>query len=621
MSSIARPLARLLSGRPDAPAYSHHYTVTPTNFLILPEAKQQRRLNEFFELLRMLQGRTVITLGRVPLTVRYGGTDTRMEVLEVQVGTVDPLEDTLERLGFSYTIDEPHLQPRLTAEGVRDFQCVLGGQSGRTVWGRAYTIYGAPSILPPAWLHGVFSTFHRLQVHLTPVRPEDALRKMETRELLYSGVRTSKADIQKKLQDIRTLKQDIELGNTSVFTFVLNGFVFASSRGELLRRHRTVRRNASAMNVRLTTSYGMQRRLVSGQAGASWLGSISSMHILYPFASSDMLEVPNGIPLGRNADTRGPVIYDADQRKNHNIFTAGTTGSGKSFTNKIILKRFLEKRPGTMCIVIDPQGEYVEHAKYFGLDAIEIEPGRRYGLDPFALFGTPVEAADLIGAAVSAPNEVRREWRAICDDAGTLGGLYDKSSPAAKKYLVDLVRGSVSRVFQGEPGFSDRMIISLKKTDGQEYEGLLILLVLSYAWRRVNELPAGRWKFVLLDEAWRMTKIPQSIRKIGEMARQGRKRSLIFAVSTQQFSDMDRALDDESRLTELFDTKIIMQMSQSAARLTADALELTDAETERITNFRAGMGLLQTSDNSIYLKFEATPDETQTYFNTKAEKE
>ena len=612
---MKNPLRRLC-GAPPPCAYRHSYSITPTNFQRLPESKQRRRLGEFFELLRMLQGAAAITMERVPITIRYGGSGRKMEVMQVMLDSAEPLEDTLERLGFSYTIDEPRTPTVVTSERARDFGCTI---NGTCLLGRAYTIYGAPAVLPPAWIHGVFGTFHRLQTHIKSIRPDDALRKMENRELLYSGTRTGRADIQKKLRDIKTLKQEIELGNTSVFAFVINGFVFASSRRELSDMHRAVQRNVSAMNVRVTSSYGMQGHMVQG-AGASWLGAVGSMHILYPFASSDMLEAPNGIPLGTNADTRGPVIYDVDQRKNHNIFTAGTTGSGKSFTNKIILKRFLEKRPSTMCIVIDPQGEYIEHAGYFGLDAIEVEPGRRYGLDPFALFGTPVEAADLVGAAVNAPNEVRREWRSVCDDAETLGGLYERSSEAAKKYLVDLVRGSASQIFLGEPRFSDRMIISLKKTDGQEYEGLLILLVLSYAWRRVNELPAGRWKFVLLDEAWRMTKIPQSIRKIGEMARQGRKRSLIFAVSTQQFSDMDRALDDESRLTELFDTKIIMQMSQSAARSTADALELTEDETEKITNFRAGTGLLQTSDNSIHLRFEATPDETAAYFNTRAEK-
>ena len=608
-----------LFGEPPRRAYGHAYSITPANFRILPEEKRRRRLAEFFELLKMLEHAATITLERVPMAVggKEGGSQKngdRLDVLRVMLDAADPLDDVLERLGFSYTIDEPRDALTVTAQGVRDFACTINGSP---LYGRAYTVYGAPAVLPPAWIHDVFDTFHRLQVHVAPIRPDDALRKMENRELLYSGVRTSRADIQKKLRDIRALKQELELGNTSAFSFIVNGFVFATSRRELRGLHRTVKRNTRAMNVRVTTSLGRQRHIVRG-GGASWLGAIHSMHVLYPFVSSDMLEAPNGVMLGRNLDTQGPVIYDVNLRKNHNVFTAGTTGSGKSFTNKILLKRFLEKRPDTMCIVIDPQGEYAEHAEYFGLDRVEVSPGQEYGLDPFAMLGSTVEAADLLGAATNAPNQTRREWRSICDTVRSVGELYEASSEASKGYLADLVRGGVSRVFRGAPKFSDRMVISLKETDGQEYEGLLILLVLAYAWRRVNELPAKRWKFVLLDEAWRMTKLDHSIRKIGEMARQGRKRSLIFAVSTQQFSDMDRALDDESRLTELFDTKVIMQMSQSAARVMGAALGLTGSEVERVTNFRSGMGLLQTSDNAVYLRFEATADEAKRHFNTKA---
>ena len=633
---MSRTVLKYVVGESSKQAYKHAYTITPSNFTILPEEKQKRKLADFFDLLRMLQSTATITLERAPITVRMGAgggsggakggektareTESTMEIVQVLLDSSESLDDTLERLGFTYTIDEaPRPSLKVVTDGVRDFTCDMNGMR---LFGRAYSIHGTPSHLQPAWVHSVFRTFHRMQVHVSPVRPDDAMRKMSNRELLYTGVKTSRADIQKKLRDIQSLKKDLELGNTSAFTFIVNGFIFAKTRKELAEINRQVRRNVAAMNVRITSGYGMQRRLVEGTgSGASWLGAIGSMHVLYPFASADMLEAPNGILLGRNQDTSGPVIYDVNLRKNHNVFTCGTTGSGKSFTNKIILKRFLENRPGTPCIIIDPQGEYLPHAEYFGLDAIEVEAGRQYGLDPFDMLDTAVEAADLLGSATGAPNEVRREWRSICDSVHSIAELHDKSTDFAKQYLADLVKGSVSEVFKGKPKFSDRMIISLKKTDGQEYEGLLIMLVLAYAWGRVNELPARRWKFVLLDEAWRMTKMEQSILKIGEMARQGRKRSLIFAVSTQQFSDLDRALADESKLTELFDTKIVMQLSQSAAKAASTALDLTDREMERITNFRPGTGLLQTSGNSVYLKFEATADETSNYFNTKAEKE
>lgn len=259
---FAEPLKRV---------YGHAYLITPANFRILSEEKLRRRLAEFFEMLSMLEHAAAITLERVPIAVgeNNGGQANggRMDVLRVMLDAADPLDAVLERLGFSYTIDEPRDELAVTAQGVRDFACAVDGS---TLYGRAYTVYGVPAVLPPAWVHDVFDTFHRLQVHVAPVRPDDALRKMENRELLYSGVRTSRADIQKKLRDIRSLKQDLELGNTSAFAFTINGFVFAASRRELYGLHRIVKRNTRAMNIRVTTSLGRQRHIVLGWGPRGW---------------------------------------------------------------------------------------------------------------------------------------------------------------------------------------------------------------------------------------------------------------------------------------------------------------------------------------------------------------
>lgn len=95
--------------------------------------------------------------------------------------------------------------------------------------------------------------------------------------------------------------------------------------------------------------------------------------------------------------------------KNHNIFICGSQGSGKSFTSKITTKRFQDKHPNTMCIIIDPQEEYLPHAKYFGLDSVKIEPGKPYGLDPFRLFKEKSEVIDILESFASPPPEVVKQ--------------------------------------------------------------------------------------------------------------------------------------------------------------------------------------------------------------------
>ena len=596
--------------------FEYSYTITPTNFTVLSDDKQQRKLNDFFSLLRSLDKEIMITLERTPITVKHKGKDTKMNVLQVLLDSIDPLDDILEKIGYSFSLDELHQEITMYNESIRMFSV---SNETKQYYGRAYTVYKNPTVLPAAWIHSLFSIFHRLQIHISPISPDKAMSKINNKELLYIDNKSQKADIQKKIADIRRLKHDLELGNNMIFDVTINGFVFADDKPEIIKLHQKIMKNLNSINVRMTSSMGQQQNIIHG-SGVSWIYDIQSTSILYPFSSSDMLEIPNGILLGINKDTDSPVIYDPDFRANHNIFAAGTTGSGKSFTMKIIVKRFLEKRPDIMTVIIDPQGEYLPHAKYFGLDYLEIKPGNQYGLDPFKLFDTPIEAADIIGIVTEAPIEVKKEWRSICDGITNMDELYTKSSENAKKYLEDLVKGSMSEIFKGDIKFSDRMIISLKHLDGQEYEGLFILLSLTYAWKRVNSLPSNQWKFLLLDEAWRMTKLAKSAYKIGEIGRQGRKKSLIFAISTQQFTDLDKSLDDESKLTELFDTKIIMGMSKTAAEKTGMALDLTPDEIERVKNFKPGNGLLQTGTNSIYIKFEGTPDEEKKYFSTTEKK-
>ena len=94
--------------------------------------------------------------------------------------------------------------------------------------------------------------------------------------------------------------------------------------------------------------------------------------ILYSFVSDDMLEMPNGIPLGINMISKGPVIFDIGKRTNYNIAVIGKSGSGKSFTVKILLNRLHQKFPDSHIYVIDPMGEYGTISKFFGMDHLNI---------------------------------------------------------------------------------------------------------------------------------------------------------------------------------------------------------------------------------------------------------
>ncbi len=597
--------------------YKYSYSIKPTNFLILSPEKQQRKLNDFFNLLESTDKEILITLTRNPITVHYKNEDTEMEVLEVLVDSMESLDNSLQQIGFSFSRDgdETHLQLKSVSEGISDFTTYVDDNK---ILGKAYTLERMPSMLPDAWIHRLFEAFHQIQITINPISAEKAMKIAKNKKAVYTQLKSQNSKDEKRMEDILKLVDQVELGLTQLFSFSINGFVFAENHKQLRVLDKKARKKLSSLNTIMTDSYGQQANIVNG-GGISWFGTTESTAIFYPFTSSAMLET-NGFVLGVDR-YKSPVIYDPKYRKNHNIFTCGTMGSGKSFGNKIMIKRFRTKHPKSMCIIIDPQEEYLPHADYFGLEQVKIIPGEQYGLNPFDLFKNESEVIDILASFTDAPDVIVNEWRSKCDGLKSIKELYNIISDEGKKYLVDLVEGPVSKIFEGENKFSDQMIISLKDTENTKTEKLIILLVLTWAWKRINKLPETQWKYLLLEEAWRMTKLKLSGQKIAEIAREIRKRSGIFAVCTQLFSDLDSVMDSQSKVTDLFETKIVMNLAPTAAKEVGKALDLQPIEIERIENFKKGETVLFTSDNTIYFKFEADEKETTVYFNTDAEKE
>ena len=80
----------MLCGVKNQANFDHFYSITPTNFMILSDDKQFRKLGDFFQLLRILQKQVMITLTRTPIMVPYKGKETRMDVLQVYLDSTEP---------------------------------------------------------------------------------------------------------------------------------------------------------------------------------------------------------------------------------------------------------------------------------------------------------------------------------------------------------------------------------------------------------------------------------------------------------------------------------------------------------------------------------------------------
>lgn len=593
--------------------------MTATNFVTLPEEKQIRKLGEFFDILRVIEKEIHVIFSRKMLPVPIEGQMTDMPIIQIQISSYEPLDDIFDRLKFEYSIDEEHPTYEISKENLRYFR--IANKVGTDAYGKCMTLYSVPSTLPSAWIHSVFSECSRVDIYITPIRQDKAIKIMDSKTKILSERATKSKTISEEYVKADQIKMALQKSQTSLFHVTVNCTVVGPTMKELKKTVKDFRKNASIVGGKFAATMSKQAAMINDRWGAKLTMDIGSTAILYAFVSADMLEVPNGVVLGINVNTGAPMIYDPAKRTNYNFAIIGKSGSGKSFTVKILLKRLLEKYPDCFCFVIDPMGEYHRIAPYLGLDAIQITENKEFGFDPFNMLD-PLDAVDILGQATKAPEEAIKLWRSLlAQDIKSITELYEKSDADAKRYLVDLVEGPLSTIMKGESQISDKMIISMKGTGTEEHTVLLLLMALNKAWKRITELPANTQKILLIDEGWMLFKMHGAEKYIDMIVRMGRKLNVKFIFVSQKVEDLANEKGGYGRIIDNIETKVLMLMEEDAAKKAGAILQLSPHEVDQITSFDMGHGIFITKKHRLHVKFEATPEEKEIHFNTAPETE
>jgi energy-coupling factor transporter ATP-binding protein EcfA2 len=270
-----------------------------------------------------------------------------------------------------------------------------------------------------------------------------------------------------------------------------------------------------------------------------------SCAILYLFASADILEIPDGIPLGINMDSKGPIIFDIGKRTNYNIAVIGKSGSGKSFTVKILLNRLTKKFPDSHVYVIDPMGEYSKIADFFGMDVLYLkDTSEPLGLDPFVLLDS-LDAADILAEITNASHDVKRQFQTYCGKAKSFEEFYEMIPKKYQNTLINLKKGPLSRIIQGKPKLNTqkKVILSMEGTTGSETEQMILLLLLNKIFKLCNELPVQTRKIILIDEAWMLLRMKNAAKYVNMIVRMGRKLNITFIFISQRLEDISKEDD------------------------------------------------------------------------------
>ena len=347
-----------------------------------------------------------------------------------------------------------------------------------------------------------------------------------------------------------------------------------------------------------------------------------SCSILYSFVSADMLEIPNGIPLGINMISKGPVIFDIGKRTNYNIAVIGKSGSGKSFTVKILLNRLHQKFPDSHIYVIDPMGEYGTISKFFGMNHLNITKNdEQLGLDPFILL-EPQDAADILSEMTNAPDTTKIQFQKYCDKVNNMKEFYQKLPKTHRKYLDHLMDGPLSRIILGEPKLNDskKVIVSMDGATGNDSEAMILVLLLNKIFKICSSLPTKTRKILVIDEAWMLFKMPGAAKYVNMIVRMGRKLNINFIFISQRIEDISK--EDDTGIGKIIDnmeTKIILGLEEQAAETARKVLNLSDQETVKLKSFNRGHALFLTKSHRIHAKFEPTQQEKEMFDTTPLE--
>jgi len=608
--------------------FAFSYSIIPTNFINLSEEAQIQRLGQFFDILNVIDDRIKITMSRrmVPITVE--GQIQNMPVMQVHLESHTPIADTLEqnRLEYISGVIPPNFQIKKEYFSMMELAEIISDDAnnndddetntGEKIFSRTFTLDGIPATLPYAWITRIFDICSQIQMWYNPLDKDEAITRMvRFKNIIYDDAKSNRvtSELFKRADDVEnSLRKD----TTRLYEIVVNCTIVGEDRKSLKENCKTFKKHLKRYGGHFSAVSAKQASMLCEGFGKKITFDRGSCAILYSFASADMLEIPDGIPLGINMDSKGPIIFDIGKRTNYNIAIIGKSGSGKSFTVKILLNRLLKKFPDSHVYVIDPMGEYSKIADFFGMDVLYLKDEKdQLGLDPFVLLD-PLDAADILAEITNAPDDVKRQFQTYCGKAKTFEEFFEIIPKKYKDSLINLKKGPLSRIISGEPKLNSqkKVIMSMEGATGSETEQMILLLLLNKIFKICNDLPARTRKIVLIDEAWMLLRMKNAAKYVNMIVRMGRKLNITFGFISQRLEDISK--EDDSGIGKIIDnmeTKIILGLEEQAAETARTVLRLSDSETNKIRAFNAGHALFLTKNHRIHAKFMPTAQEREMF--------
>ncbi|MEK6823301.1 MAG: DUF87 domain-containing protein, partial [Nanoarchaeota archaeon] len=373
-----------------------------------------------------------------------------------------------------------------------------------------------------------------------------------------------------------------------------------------------------------------QRRFITTQA----LGAF------FPFTSPFLVLEDNGVFLGLNRNGL-PIIKDIFALNNANGSILATSGSGKSYTSKLLISRYLMS--GTKVIVIDPQGEYVKLAKEYKGSVIDISRDSETIINPLDLLGHSfvekrLALLDLFNIMFGQLTEGQRAildravsktyaLRAINEDTKTptdpptLGDLYHqlevlkRQSTMYERSSYATLQNRLSMYVDGVFSFLNRptkikldnnFVVFNIGNMPKQVKPVIMFLLLDYIYMRMKQ--DRQRKLLVIDEAWSLLQHAQDQSYIFEIVKTCRKFNLGLLMITQDVADLLQSNAGRATLANSSYT-ILLRQKASIINSVQEVFHLSHEEREHLMASCPGEGLLMMDNDHHEIRIIASPKE------------
>lgn len=531
----------------------------------------------------------------------------------------------------------------------------IGGRLCRTLF-----VFTYPRFLNTNWLSPVLTLDREINISMF-IHPIETSWIMSQLKKKVAQVQAQIADRQEKgqvrdpmletaLEDIETLRDNLQQGTEKFFKFGLYLTIFAGNPKELDDIENELRALLEGKMVYIkSASFQQEQGFISTLPLAKDnlkihtsmnTGPLSST---FPFISVN-LSGDKGILYGINRHNNSLIIFDRFSLENANACVFAKSGSGKSYTIKLEVLRSLMM--GTDIIIIDPENEYQYLTETVGGTYVKISLTSPHHLNPFDLPVPPKgeqpgnilrsTIINLVGLLRIMLGGLSSEEDAILDRAISetyasrdinVTSDFSKITPpllsdlqtvlknmeggaSLSTRLEKFVTGSYSGFFNKQTNIelkSKLVTFSIRDME-EELRPVAMYIVLHYIWNIIrSEL---KKRILVVDEAWVMMRNDDAASFLFGIAKRCRKYYLGMTTITQDVADFMNSPYGKPIVTNS-SMQILLKQSPATIDIIQKTFNLTQQEKYLLLECSVGEGIFFAGLQHAAIKVVASYTEDQ----------